>query len=736
MSQVPPANVPNNGSNYQEQHSESSTPTVPSPHINPGDHGALYDRLRNQVEFYFSPQNLARDTYLRNMLTAKHQEVPSPPPLQLMTPVAVITNFPKVRDICAAFGAPLLDPPYVLLARACKGSHVVSVSTDGAWIGPTSQTLPPLVASTPRLGPPTPQSRFHHIPYPPSPDQRMRLMPATPMGGVQHMPPMSQSNSGLQNVPLSRDSVSPSSNSLDSMPDQTTDTVVIVPDMPMECNPILLMTAFTTDKIRPSSVSVDSNSNTWSVSFASKMDALTAIKASKNKSVAGAPINARLKSESELAVSDTSLPSISAGQQQSQTLQQPIPIPDRHVMYPPGAYPMTQLPPPPHLYPAHHHIDPQYNIAPMHMMNQPIVQPMYPYFVPQHGQLPFPMHQPPVIGRFGPGIPPPPPRYHVPPYSHQHDSHSQHQGHTTRQLVGEGRSLTNFNIQDGGQKKNDNVGKRKKNKNSNNSSEVRSTQHSGNHYSNDNTSASNDFRRGKGRNGNSFNRSSGSELPAFNQRRESENQSSKLTNKSNSTSDNKQNDRDIFSATDFPGLSGDVQNPKQQENSLQKTETIVFSGYADALLKKGDVESKTDKETNATIETDISDVDSITRQTEAIEREILSDFHDLRIPGDNHHDEAGNNQHDNLSKSKAVNHDRMLPGMPDIGSCLPLESTPNDTVKDLQPIENTHSASISVVDPSAEATHPNDNEEEGKSSWGKRLFSEVRSQLNYCELCD
>jgi hypothetical protein len=110
MSQVPVTNVPGEGvPHHYQQHSESSTPLTSTSPVNSGDHGALYTRLRNQVEFYFSPQNLARDTYLRNMLTAKHQEVPSPPPLQLVTPVAIITNFPKLELVRAAQSLPLVQ---------------------------------------------------------------------------------------------------------------------------------------------------------------------------------------------------------------------------------------------------------------------------------------------------------------------------------------------------------------------------------------------------------------------------------------------------------------------------------------------------------------------------------------------------------------------------------------------------------------------------------------------------
>ncbi|KAL3823805.1 hypothetical protein ACHAXA_011592 [Cyclostephanos tholiformis] len=114
-------------------------------------HESLYTKLRSQVEFYFSPQNLSRDTYLRNMLTSEHVDMSTPRPLQHMCPVGIITNFPKVQYVCSQFGGQEEKPvesAALLLAKAFdKGSSVVTISPDGNWIGPINQHLPPLVNS-------------------------------------------------------------------------------------------------------------------------------------------------------------------------------------------------------------------------------------------------------------------------------------------------------------------------------------------------------------------------------------------------------------------------------------------------------------------------------------------------------------------------------------------------------------------------------------------------------------
>jgi len=91
----------------------------------------LMARLRSQVEFYFSQQNLSRDTYLRNLLSQYGGAT---------VPLSVICNFPKVQNICISFNVPV-DPHLVM--RALEGSTVVYVTPDATWISPVLP-LPPL----------------------------------------------------------------------------------------------------------------------------------------------------------------------------------------------------------------------------------------------------------------------------------------------------------------------------------------------------------------------------------------------------------------------------------------------------------------------------------------------------------------------------------------------------------------------------------------------------------------
>ena len=97
----------------------------------------LLGRLRAQLEFYFSPQNLARDVYLRNLISGYGCNA---------VPLSIIANFPKVRSLCSG----QIDLP--LLKRAVEGSGVVHVTNDAIWISPL-MPIPPLDASKQQRGP-------------------------------------------------------------------------------------------------------------------------------------------------------------------------------------------------------------------------------------------------------------------------------------------------------------------------------------------------------------------------------------------------------------------------------------------------------------------------------------------------------------------------------------------------------------------------------------------------------
>jgi len=100
----------------------------------------LLNRLRAQIEFYFSPQNLSRDTYLRSLLMYKFYPTGA-------APLLIIASFPKVRSLCAGDLPVNIAPPAdaALVARSLDGSEVVAVSPDNAWIiclFPTPPLLP------------------------------------------------------------------------------------------------------------------------------------------------------------------------------------------------------------------------------------------------------------------------------------------------------------------------------------------------------------------------------------------------------------------------------------------------------------------------------------------------------------------------------------------------------------------------------------------------------------------
>mmetsp|Transcript_26387 Transcript_26387/g.52914 ORF Transcript_26387/g.52914 Transcript_26387/m.52914 type:complete len:814 (+) Transcript_26387:330-2771(+) len=671
-----------NDSLYQ-QRPDSATSSVSSAPPSNEDHVAIFDRLRQQVEFYFSRLNLSRDTYLRNMLTATHPNMPSPQPAPLMTPIAVITNFPKVRAICDSFGRALPDAPPVLVARALQGSAVVLISPDGAWIGPASQQLPPMGMAPPR-GPPQPH--FQQGPTPQNLHQQRGMMPtAVHDGGVSMSTPYGQ--------PTSRTG-SPSSNSLESNPSVAKGLVfVAVMDLSPNCNPIEILGALTTETVRPVSASFDGPSNTWITAFGSIADAKAAIVASGDKTISGAPFRTILKSELS-ASKVTSAASASGASVSSQSdsnrpgaipggpqmVQQPIPMHGNIIGHVPSGYPVPQ----PGLQPMPIHVPPggppypslHYGVPPMQIppgqQYPPYyniqMQQMYPFYMQQHGQQHLPPYAPPPPNpmgmRFGPGAPPPPPpRYPGPGgpmpyvypgmqqygaggdgYGHHHGHPPRHHGAGSGRGGGGGGSGGSGGASEGGHKKKQDRGNKKKR---NNQSHKRDSVGSGNfaqgsdgegdqrrsknneyqgNYSHDsnsshpNSSQGNNRVKGK-KDGDQHRRSYGGSSSSTRSQKNNNNRNATSPSKGTNEVDD-DGKKEIFSAADFPGLGG---AEKSSDNTVGKS---AFSGYADALLKKSEKEVETPKEEdNAVVGNE--DVDSITRQTEAIEREILSEFHDL-----------------------------------------------------------------------------------------------------------
>ena len=225
-----------------DRSNRGNTPPLSSATVeNDAGQESVYTRLRTQVEFYFSPKNLSRDTYLRNMLTSEHVDIPTPRPAQYMCPVGIVTNFPKVKDICSQFSPRLQkEPAALLLARALDGStNVVTISSDGNWIGPANQILPPptmvgvlpagmegaMGQLPPRIPPQyQPQGYQHHqlptpmqgmmgaVPPPPPPPPQPALQQKQQRGEGQGYP--------IATGPSPMGTESPSSTSLESLPQQ------------------------------------------------------------------------------------------------------------------------------------------------------------------------------------------------------------------------------------------------------------------------------------------------------------------------------------------------------------------------------------------------------------------------------------------------------------------------------------------------------------------------------------
>lgn len=120
------------------------------------DEPVLLSKLRAQVEFYFSEENLSRDVFLQTLLNSRDHPG--------AVPVATIASFPRIREIYHTFhrghqysrsaSAYPADP--VAVGRSLRGSRTVAVSQDGHW-------LRPVVDSLPSTGPkPVPAGQHQH----------------------------------------------------------------------------------------------------------------------------------------------------------------------------------------------------------------------------------------------------------------------------------------------------------------------------------------------------------------------------------------------------------------------------------------------------------------------------------------------------------------------------------------------------------------------------------------------
>ena len=221
-------------------------------------------KLRKQVEFYFSPQNLAHDTFLRSLLE-KHGENG--------VPVEMIATFHRVKALYEV--APWLP---TLLRWAMTNSLIVSVSEDCKWIRPILACPIILVCSIPVSASSVPGNTTS-IPW----DEQ-----------VLH------SKQSVTTAPSS--SLSQSSSAGDpiyaiQMKERTT---VILLDVPDGCDFEEVMEVFSTDSVKPTSAYRDFG-NTWNINFATEAQAVAGVSATRDRNIRGQAIRAGIKSERTMA---------------------------------------------------------------------------------------------------------------------------------------------------------------------------------------------------------------------------------------------------------------------------------------------------------------------------------------------------------------------------------------------------------------------------------------------------
>jgi len=114
--------------------------SFPPQHLMEFNNDFLLTQIKNQVEFYFAPQNLQNDKFLQSQLNATdHLGAVS---------IQVICSFRKIRQLYSysrsGFYPHDADVPAdpALLRMALASSNVVSISHDGMWIVPNIQKEP------------------------------------------------------------------------------------------------------------------------------------------------------------------------------------------------------------------------------------------------------------------------------------------------------------------------------------------------------------------------------------------------------------------------------------------------------------------------------------------------------------------------------------------------------------------------------------------------------------------
>eukprot|EP00339_Tiarina_fusa_P026246 CAMPEP_0117044188 /NCGR_PEP_ID=MMETSP0472-20121206/30652_1 /TAXON_ID=693140 ORGANISM="Tiarina fusus, Strain LIS" /NCGR_SAMPLE_ID=MMETSP0472 /ASSEMBLY_ACC=CAM_ASM_000603 /LENGTH=570 /DNA_ID=CAMNT_0004755875 /DNA_START=223 /DNA_END=1936 /DNA_ORIENTATION=- len=230
---------------------------------------ALLQQLKNQIEFYFCPQNLANDPYLLSHLhSTEHIGA---------VPIQVLCHFPKVRQLycLARFGqhvpvemAPAADPVFV--GVALRGSSVVvNISDDGMWVMPLVIPEPqPWIPNEAELAKETASSTVVTT-------TTEATAPASPSSQT-----TGSSSVGVPTHPL---------------PLKERNTVMLR-DIPASATEEAILAVFSSEHGTPKSARPDIG-NTWYVTFESEEQAFAALAASREKTIDGAPISGHLTSE-------------------------------------------------------------------------------------------------------------------------------------------------------------------------------------------------------------------------------------------------------------------------------------------------------------------------------------------------------------------------------------------------------------------------------------------------------
>lgn len=136
-----------------DQLSNTETASNPTSKISKNNQSSIdaSTRLRNQIDFYFSPLNLSRDGYLVSILQQTGGVM-----------IGTIASFPKVREITSSLNSVQLGNNDVIsfIANSLRESQMVMVTPDGQWIIPRMRPAAPM----------TPMMMSHpHHPRPPAP---------------------------------------------------------------------------------------------------------------------------------------------------------------------------------------------------------------------------------------------------------------------------------------------------------------------------------------------------------------------------------------------------------------------------------------------------------------------------------------------------------------------------------------------------------------------------------------